>query len=145
MNANDYRESGFVDMRAYLAQFGADDPAPTQIREHTRVLELEAALQDIANANGEESFVMSSRQYIDGFQQGTAAQGERAKKALGLAYKEQPPANLLLEMVERYRETLQAIIDTDTASTYQGDNEFFTGVSVAETTLKDIARKALGR
>lgn len=136
----------------YLSLHSPEEEAPAQMAEHRRVLELEAqiakyeaALQDIANANGEEAFVLSSLRQIEGFQQGVAAQAERAKKALGMAYKEQMPANVLMDAIERYREALEAIIACDTAATYEGYNEFFDGVSVAETALKELARKALGR
>lgn len=40
---------------------------------------------------------------------------------------------------------LDAIIACDTAEGLEGHAEFFAGISVAETALKELARKAVGR
>lgn len=130
--------------------------------EQLRIAELEAGLQEIADANGEESFVLSSQRQITGYQQGVAAQAERAKKALGRAYKEQMPANMVLDAVKRYREALEAIAKESllfgTHCSWCGAN--LRGVSIGSSvtavhkaTIQEhskhcptiIAREALGR
>lgn len=102
------------------------------------------ALQDIANANGEESFVLSSQRQIMGYQQGTQAQAERAKKALGLAYKEQMPANMVLDAVARYREALEAILQIHGMDALEG-GDFAHGYNDALGRVVGYALKALGR
>lgn len=104
-----------------------------------KVERYEAALTDIANADGGEANVMSSLRWIEGYQEGVKTQAQRARAALDDAAPPEYPANLLLMIIDRYKVALSFYADKYKYTVWLNDQDAEVMYDGGER-----ARKALG-
>ncbi len=74
-----------------------------------KVARYEAALTDIANADGDECHVMSSLRYIEGYHEGVKTQAQRARAGLGNAAPPMYPPSVLLARIGALETKLKAL------------------------------------
>lgn len=118
--------------------------------QRERIAALEAALTDIANADGGEANVMSSLRWIEGYTEGVETQAQRARAALGDSAPPQYPPSVLLKRIQAL-EAENAIL-LAAVKWYADKANWFTHFDVdiddyttnAETDGGERARKALG-